>query len=221
MAEDLVPYAYEYGKSNGDGTYSVVIERPPLRSQVSDRPAIPLYTAPPADAGMPDEVGWLIEMSDPPVYCVFNPDDLDEQWTPDISRAIRFARREDAQACADHTGWTSPPVRVVEHIWTDGARQKVVASSNGHHWIKAFNLTCCRDCGVVRRADDKNSTCKGTVRVRPRTAGQAPGPSDPSSTRSDVTVSELKEFLASRTGPGTSFEADAIMLLDQFEIRRK
>jgi hypothetical protein len=45
MADDLVPYAYEYGKSNGDGTYSVVIERPPLRSQVAYRPAKPLYTA--------------------------------------------------------------------------------------------------------------------------------------------------------------------------------
>lgn len=37
----------------------------------------------------------------------------------------------------------------------------VIAVSNGHHWIEAFNLVCCRDCMIVRRADDKNKPCKG------------------------------------------------------------
>lgn len=40
-----------------------------------------------------------------------------------------------------------------------------VATSNGHHWIERFNLVCCRDCGIVRRADDKNKPCRGVVRV--------------------------------------------------------
>ena len=43
--------------------------------------------------------------------------------------------------------------------------RKVIATSNGHHWIERFNLVCCRDCGFVRRDDDQNSPCKGPVGV--------------------------------------------------------
>jgi hypothetical protein len=44
----------------------------------------------------------------------------------------------------------------------------IIAESNGHHWVKAFSLICCRDCGIVRRFDDKNKPCLGTVKVGPR-----------------------------------------------------
>lgn len=46
-----------------------------------------------------------------------------------------------------------------------------------HEWFKPEFLTyeCCRKCGIVRRADDKNSPCKGPVRVGPR-ALKAKGP---------------------------------------------
>jgi hypothetical protein len=47
----------------------------------------------------------------------------------------------------------------------DGITYEVIATSNGHHWIEAFGLTCCRDCGIVRRADDKNKPCRGVVKV--------------------------------------------------------
>jgi len=63
------------------------------------------------------EYGWLIEMGDPPVYHIVSTQDYDRHWTPDANKALRFARREDAQAYSDHVGWTSPPVRVVEHGW--------------------------------------------------------------------------------------------------------
>lgn len=67
---------------------------------------------------MIDETGWLIEKDDPPVYHLIKYDfDYDEHWTPDVNKALRFARREDAQAYSDHIGWTSPPVRIVEHMW--------------------------------------------------------------------------------------------------------
>ncbi len=46
--------------------------------------------------------------------------------------------------------------------------RKVIAESNGHHWIERFNLVCCRDCGFVRRADDQNKPCKGVVKVELR-----------------------------------------------------
>ena len=49
----------------------------------------------------------------------------------------------------------------------------VIAESNGHHWVRRFHLTCCRDCGIVRRADDMNSPCKGVVHVGPRASPQA------------------------------------------------
>jgi hypothetical protein len=41
----------------------------------------------------------------------------------------------------------------------------VVAESNGHHWIKFGRMIYCRDCGFIRRADDKNKPCRGVVNV--------------------------------------------------------
>lgn len=80
-----------------------------------------LVSAPPQSASdgalrESDQAGWLIEKDDPPVYHVVT-DDHDAHWTADASKALRFARREDAQAYSDHIGWTSTPVRVVEHMW--------------------------------------------------------------------------------------------------------
>jgi hypothetical protein len=43
--------------------------------------------------------------------------------------------------------------------------RKVIATSNGHHWVEQFNLVCCRDCGFIRRHDDQNSPCKGRVGI--------------------------------------------------------
>lgn len=41
------PYAHEYGKSNGDGTYSVFIERGEPKNPVPDWPVKPLFASPP------------------------------------------------------------------------------------------------------------------------------------------------------------------------------
>lgn len=43
-----------------------------------------------------------------------------------------------------------------------------------HEWFQFSNLVACRACGVVRRADDKNSPCKGPVRVALRDTNAAP-----------------------------------------------
>lgn len=49
------------------------------------------------------------------------------------------------------------------------ASYDVVARSNGHHWIKTrYSFLACRDCGFVRRDDDKNKPCRGVVKVGPR-----------------------------------------------------
>lgn len=53
-------------------------------------------------------------------------------------------------------------------------KYKVIAESNGHKWMEWAGLTCCKDCGTVRRFDDANSPCKGRVGIalRPRLVGQ-------------------------------------------------
>ncbi len=65
------------------------------------------------------ETGWLIELrGSAPSWAIVNPRDYDEHWTADSTRALRFARREDAQAYIDHIGWTE--AFPSEHIWDDG-----------------------------------------------------------------------------------------------------
>jgi hypothetical protein len=41
----------------------------------------------------------------------------------------------------------------------------VIAESNGHHWINWHKFVCCRDCGIIRRADDQNKPCRGVISV--------------------------------------------------------
>lgn len=43
----------------------------------------------------------------------------------------------------------------------------VPASLEAHDWFTygRLNWECCRNCGIVRRLDGKNSPCKGTVKV--------------------------------------------------------
>lgn len=58
-------------------------------------------------------------------------------------------------------------------------KYEAMGESNGHHWIKfetntikgAF-LVCCRDCGTVRRRDDKNKPCPGKVGISLRANSQ-------------------------------------------------
>lgn len=36
-----------------------------------------------------------------------------------------------------------------------------------HTWKPWHTYTVCTKCGIIRRADDKNSPCKGVVKMRP------------------------------------------------------
>ena len=76
--------------------------------------------------------------------------------------------------CGDWTGWlhkrfaADTVLDALSMAMTERALpspRKVIAQSNGHHWMERFNLVCCRDCGFVRRADDQNSPCQGLVGV--------------------------------------------------------
>jgi hypothetical protein len=64
-----------------------------------------------------DETGWLIELKgQTPQWAVILAADYDEHWTTDASKALRFAREQDAQAYIDHIGWTD--AFPTEHMWT-------------------------------------------------------------------------------------------------------
>ena len=68
------------------------------------------------DIAAEDQAGWIIEQDDPPIYHTVS-SDHDEHWTSDVNKALRFARKKDAEAYVDHVGWTVPPVRIAEHMW--------------------------------------------------------------------------------------------------------
>jgi len=64
----------------------------------------------------PVETGWLIELgtsvsATPSWYC----GDFDDCWTTDSLKAIRYARKEDAQRVIDSIGWTE--AFPTEHQW--------------------------------------------------------------------------------------------------------
>lgn len=46
-------------------------------------------------------------------------------------------------------------------------------SDNGHIWIERFNLICCQNCGLVRRADGTSNPCKGRVKLALRDSDAA------------------------------------------------
>lgn len=69
---------------------------------------------------MADETAWLIEIPGSDVVGpMYHQLEYDDEWTPDANKALRFARRQDAQAYIDYTGWTVP--KPVEHMWCDPA----------------------------------------------------------------------------------------------------
>ena len=54
---------------------------------------------------------------------------------------------------------------------------EIIAESNGHKWMDWHGMTCCRDCGLLRRPNDDNNPCKGKVGIAlrgPLGAGQPP-----------------------------------------------
>ena len=70
------------------------------------------------------ETGWLIEtthIDGTPWWlmpCSFSvPDEEGDVWTKDSLKAVRFARKEDAENVILEVGWTSPPAIATEHQW--------------------------------------------------------------------------------------------------------
>lgn len=71
---------------------------------------------------MADETGWLVErdMGGPHWWGRHTPtleDDDAFGWTNDSLRAIRFARKEDAEMYIEEVGWND--VVATEHMWCE------------------------------------------------------------------------------------------------------
>lgn len=152
------------GKDIAKDCYQASIIRADLRDAL-------VAVRPEAPAGVRDYTAWLIEISEGSGPSYFQLE-YDNDWTTDHDAALHFSRKQDAEKAIAYYGWTS--AKASEHCWPEPRVREVIAESNGHHWIKALRLVCCRDCGIVRRADDQNKPCKGTVRIGPRAL-----PSDP------------------------------------------
>lgn len=64
-----------------------------------------------------DEHGWLVELRDQtPSWAVLFAGDYDDHWTPDSTKALRFARKADAEAFIAWHGWTE--AFASEHSWS-------------------------------------------------------------------------------------------------------
>ena len=112
---------------------------------------------------MIEETAWLIELQGESLPTWWGRVDSEDGvcgWTTDHAKAIRFARSQDAKAIIDDIGWTR--AIPTDHMWCDYSHKwgplKIGARSD---------LEACSDCGIVRRADDKNAPCKGPVKLRP------------------------------------------------------
>jgi hypothetical protein len=68
-----------------------------------------------------DETAWLIELPEKSGPKYFQPV-WDDDWTPDVNKALRFARKEDAERYIEHVGWNR--AKAVEHMWCDPAPRR-------------------------------------------------------------------------------------------------
>lgn len=66
-------------------------------------------------------IGWLVERNDlgAPRWLCFGPRHRDTTYTTDATKALRFVRKEDAEAAMYHLENNDPVLRVTEHVWLD------------------------------------------------------------------------------------------------------
>lgn len=73
-----------------------------------------------AEAALTMPTGWLIESTlsgaRRPLWWQGNQSGTEEHWTPNSERAVRFVRREDAEACRLFLP-DAHVSKVTEHIW--------------------------------------------------------------------------------------------------------
>lgn len=63
-----------------------------------------------------DETGWLVELKGQvPTWFALDDSEDGWEWTTDSLKALRFGRKQDAQAYIDDIGWTE--AFPTEHMW--------------------------------------------------------------------------------------------------------
>lgn len=102
-----------------------------------------------APAAIDEQYGWLIENGKQPgeglAYRFINNDNGGvPDWTPDHSKALRFARRADAEAFAHHDedAWC-----IVEHAWSGASAQRQAAPAASVDEAVAIYHGGILDCG--------------------------------------------------------------------------
>lgn len=72
-----------------------------------------------SDPLLMEETGWLIERSDlgAPQWLHFGPSYGDTTFSPDASKALRFARKCDAETFIRMHEASDPALRATKHVW--------------------------------------------------------------------------------------------------------
>ncbi len=82
---------------------------------------------------MSSETGWLVELKgQTPSWSTLFAGDYDDHWTEDSTKALRFARKVDAESFIDWHGWTE--AFASEHAWDDGRAHLPVGAGEPVAW---------------------------------------------------------------------------------------
>lgn len=118
---------------------------------------VPLYAAPPtsAPADVVSALGWIVGSGDGRRWRRWG--DTGPEWTEDREKAVRYARREDAESVhrEDEDVWQIIPY--------SGAPEK-------HEWRVYNGWWCCSNCGIIKNEKTAERACKGVVKVTLRAA---------------------------------------------------
>lgn len=113
-----------YGAEEAISDIRYIIENP---SSLDGLRAAALPSTPPCDR-VEDETAWLVEKggNGPPQY--ITTDEFSLTWTTDVNKALRLARRADAEAISElcDDAW-----HVVEHMWSNVSALKPAGQMGG------------------------------------------------------------------------------------------
>lgn len=113
----------------------------------------------PVAVSVKDETAWLIELrGSRPTWWSLHPEE-EPGWVPDANKALRFSRKQDADAYINDTGWTD--AFATEHMWS---------AHRPHDWFEFKGMKCCRSCGNVWNATSDTRSCKGPSKVELRSS---------------------------------------------------
>jgi hypothetical protein len=122
--------------------------------------------------GDPEVIKAAFDLSYVLEYLRLNPQVQEDRerlmGTLDAERGLaglrEFVGDEADEDC--HYGDNCPSNAGTRHGTCRSCKARQVLSACGIHvWFERDNLEACRNCGVVRRADDGNKPCKGEVKV--------------------------------------------------------